>query len=235
MNRDELHSRQAAFPPRIFEIDGMEVAYPREASGGTWIACADAGNLLALLNWHVSAGAEQIEHPRTRGSLIPALITAPNSAEATARIGRLNLDAFLPFRLVGIFRAQADVCEWRWDRSNIRNIHHPWARRHWFSSSISDARATEERLRAIESVAGTSSLLDEASLRSLHSSHDPAPGPFSICVHRPDASTVSHTMVRCDDDTISMGYLEGSPCLRTGFDSLVTFGVQPSRTKVARA
>ena len=55
----------------------------------------------------------------------------------------------------------------------------------------------------------------------------------ALAAFRPDASTVSYTMVRCDDRSISMGYLEGSPCLRAGFDALVTVGLCAGRGKVA--
>jgi hypothetical protein len=233
MNRDELHSRQTALPACILEIDSAEVVCPREPGGGTWIACNDNGTCLALLNWHVPVAGHPVEQPQTRGSLIPALITAPTAAKVSARIESLPLKAILPFRLMGVFRSRAEVCEWRWNGATVMRIDHPWSRRHWFSSSISDDRATEERLRTIESAVRRSSRLDETWLRSLHSSHSPAPGPFSVCVHRQDASTVSYTMVRCSDGAISMGYLEGRPCLRAGFDALFTIRTRNHRSKVA--
>ena len=56
-------------------------------------------------------------------------------------------------------------------------------------------------------------------VRNLHQSHDPVPGPFSICVHREEAATVSYTEVRCSGQRISMSYRGGSPCLTDLFDS----------------
>jgi hypothetical protein len=41
-------------------------------------------------------------------------------------------------------------------------------------------------------------------LRSAHRSHVPAPGPFSVCVHRPDTATVSCTEVKSGSSRISM-------------------------------
>jgi hypothetical protein len=233
MNRDELHSRAAALRPRILDADGIEAIYPREPGGGTWIACNDTGNVLALLNWHVPISGDAIATPRTRGSVIPRLISCRTSREALARLKSADLASLLPFRLIGVFPSEGIVREWRWAGWNLTDVDHPWARRHWFSSSISDARATEERLRVIESAASPSSPLDETWVRGTHSSHSPAPGPFSVCVHRPDASTVSYTVVRCGDGSISMEYLEGSPCLRAGFDALVTVGLRAGRMKIA--
>jgi len=77
-------------------------------------------------------------------------------------------------------------------------------------------------------------------VKNLHQSHDPVPGPFSICVHRKDAATVSYTEVRCGGEAISMSYRSGSPCLTDLFDSeaSLAFGAQPitltPSTKAAR-
>ena len=59
-------------------------------------------------------------------------------------------------------------------------------------------------------------------LRSLHSSHIPDAGAFSVCVHRPDAATVSYTEVECGPRELRMSYLAGNPCEFTGTLSTVT-------------
>ena len=56
-------------------------------------------------------------------------------------------------------------------------------------------------------------------VRNLHQSHDPLPGPFSICVHREEAATMSYTEVCCSGEGVSMSYRSGSPCLTDLFDS----------------
>ena len=40
-------------------------------------------------------------------------------------------------------------------------------------------------------------------MRRLHRSHVPAPGPFSICVHREDARTVSYTEIEAASGAVS--------------------------------
>src|SRR5205823_13200777 len=73
MNRDELFSRPRALPPKVFVKGAMEMVYPREPSGGTWIACNNQGNLLALLNWNGSLSHNLGEKRRTRGLVIREL------------------------------------------------------------------------------------------------------------------------------------------------------------------
>src|SRR6266702_5567457 len=65
MNRDELRSRPPALLPDVFEKHGVEMTYPRERSGGTWIACNGHGNLLALLNWNGSGSRKSGAKRRT--------------------------------------------------------------------------------------------------------------------------------------------------------------------------
>jgi hypothetical protein len=52
-------------------------------------------------------------------------------------------------------------------------------------------------------------------LRQLHRSHSPKRGPFSICMHRRDASTVSYTEVAVSKKRATMRYKSG-PCCSKG-------------------
>ena len=222
MNRDELRSRPPALLPDVFEKHGVEMTYPRERSGGTWIACNGHGNLLALLNWNGSGSRKFGAKRRTRGLVIPELIDLPDSSTADSHFQRMNLDGLFPFRLVGIFRSGSVINEWRWDGTTKESLRHSWTRKHWFSSSLSDSVAEKERGRACKVAASQPTVGAIEWLRQLHRSHVPSPGPFSVCVHRQDAATVSYTEVRCGGTQISMDYLDGNPCLKEGFDGLAS-------------
>jgi hypothetical protein len=226
MNRDELLTRPVALPPKRFQRGGMEMAYPSESSGGTWIACNDRGNLLALLNWNASGSPRLGEKRKTRGLVIAELIGEPDLPAADSHFQQMNLDGLFPFRLVGVFRSERVVNEWRWDGTAKQFLRLSWARKHWFSSSLSDSLAEEERGRVCEAVAGEPAGGSHGWLRCLHRSHVPRPGPFSVCVHRQDAATVSYTEVRCGATQISMDYLDGNPCLKNGFDEFASLALK---------
>ena len=222
MNRDELLTRPPALPPEIHEREAMKLVYPREPSGGTWIACNSRGNLLALLNWNEIDLVSLGEKRKTRGLVIPHLIPQEHASSTHSCVKRLTLGGVFPFRLIGVFQNERKLIEWRWDGTAIQQLGWAWARKHWFSSSLSDSCAAAARGRvcevaALDRIAGSGSWL-----RSLHRSHDPTPGPYTICVHRQDASTVSYTEVECDRSSISMKYLYGSPCLKDKFDEFAT-------------
>ena len=226
MNRDELLTRPVALPPKFFERSGIEMVYPREPSGGTWIACNSQGNLLALLNWNGIESHNLSEKHRTRGLAIPELIGLPDLSTTDSHFQQMNLDGLFPFRLIGVFRNEKIVNEWRWDGAARQFLRLSWARKHWFSSSLSDSLAEKERARACEAAAREPAAGGNGWLRSLHSSHAPKPGPFSVCVHRQDAATVSYTEVRCGATQISMDYLNGNPCLKNSFDELASLALR---------
>lgn len=213
MNRDELLSRAPALPPQKLSINGIDVIYPREPAGGTWIACNSRGNLLALLNWNVPGAAQIAAKPKSRGEVIPQLIDAPDCLSTERRFDSLPLAGTFPFRLIGFFRRSKEIREWRWDGTRVQNLQLPWSRNHWFSSSISD-RAAEIVRGKICHAAPPSQLGEEVDwLQTLHRAHGLRPGAFSICMHRPDAATVSYTEVQCTGDLTRMRYQQGSPCL----------------------
>lgn len=226
MNRDELFSRPRALPPKIYVKGAMEMVYPREPSGGTWIACNSQGNLLALLNWNGSESHNLGEKRRTRGLVTPQLIGLPDLSTTDSHFQQMILDGLFPFRLIGVFRSEKVVNEWSWDGTAKKFLRLSWARKHWFSSSLSDSLAEKERRRACEAVAGGPVAGSNSWLRRLHRSHVPGAGPFSVCVHRQDAATVSYTEVRCGGTQISMDYLDGNPCLKNGFDELASLALK---------
>lgn len=235
MNRDELLTRPSALLPRIHSQDGMEYVCPQESSGGTWIACNNMGNLLALLNWNEI----NVEHlgvkRRTRGLVIPDLILARDASSTDGGLDRLSLDRVFPFRLIGVFHDERQLIEWRWDGSCIRRIELAWVRKHWFSSGLSDTAAKEERGRVCEAASFHPTVGTTSWLRSLHRSHEPKPGPYSVCVHRHDAATVSYTEVECCPPRVSVSYLSGNPCLKTDFETVTTVALQKSTSALKNA
>jgi hypothetical protein len=65
-------------------------------------------------------------------------------------------------------------------------------------------------------------------LRGLHASHAPVRGSFSICMHRPDAATISYTEVAFTAGDLTMRYHAGHPCQALGrFDAEVTLPPYP--------
>jgi transport and Golgi organization protein 2 len=209
MNRDEQISRPAALPPERLPIAGGFAIYPREESGGTWIAANSLGITLALLNWY--SATPLYPKTRSRGEVIPRLIAAEDSGSVHDALTKLELQGTLPFRLIGIFSNERKVAEWRWNQRLLEIQEFPWQRRHWFSSGLSDAEAQATRGSVCSNSSSNGRPVKEW-LRELHRSHENGPGPYSICVHRADVRSLSYSEVAFGDQGVRMEYLPGSPC-----------------------
>jgi len=53
---------------------------------------------------------------------------------------------------------------------------------------------------------------DQRQLFEYHRSHEPERGPFSVCMHRDDAQTVSFSRIVVESSRIEFFYSAGSPC-----------------------
>lgn len=213
MNRDEKRDRFAALPPKIVEFENHRVLFPREPTGGTWISANDAGVCLALINWH-RIKREPNNGVRTRGEVIRKLAGISTSDEISAAVKKLALRKLRPFRLIAIVSSENRVIEWRWNLNRLSIRKHSWEPHHWFSSSFDEATAEATRARVCVALPDESTKQDVKWLRRLHRSHEPERGPFSICMHRPDAATVSYTEVAVSGRSVVMCYKHGPPCSR---------------------
>lgn len=210
MNRDERTARGIASPPAAFRQGGITGIHPRDSEGGTWIGANSRGIAFALLNWNDAQALQ--EKSRTRGCVIPALISSECSRTAESALQHLNLQGTLPFRLVGFFPSEELVMEWRWDQRHTQSESHSWIMHQWCSSSLSDAKALAKRQIALRHALRESDAKTLAWLRRLHASHHEEHDPFSFCVHREHVETLSYTELICTAEHLDCNYASGSPC-----------------------
>ena len=211
MNRDEKRTRATALAPAIVELAERRAIFPREPEGGTWIAANDSGACFALINWY-RINREPDGEVVSRGQVVKTVAGASTAKEIAAGLARLPLVNLRPFRLIAIIPSSKKLIEWRWDLERLLKQSHPWKLRHWFSSGFDESTAEIKRAKICASAKRQKSKGGIAWLRQLHRSHAPEPGPFSICMHRPDAATVSYTEVIAQDRHLLMRYKPGTTC-----------------------
>ena len=214
MNRDEKRDRLVGLAPAIAGFQCRNVIFPREPSGGTWISANDAGVCLALINWH-RVKREPKNDVVSRGEVVRELAGKSSTGEIARGVMKLPLRKLRPFRLVAIEPSEKVVTEWRWNLERLIRRDHPWRPQHWFSSGFDERRAELERRRVCDAAHNQRSTESLRWLRQLHCSHAPGRGPFSICMHRADASTVSYTEVAVSTRRATMRYKPG-PCCSDG-------------------
>jgi hypothetical protein len=211
MNRDEKRSRAKGLPPAVRNINGRQVLYPSEPSGGTWIALNEAGVSFALVNWY-SVTAKAKRDVVSRGAIIPSIGAADSAALTHARLSALPLDRINPFRLIGVFADSRGITEWRWDLRQLTLRHRSWRAQQWISSGLDECKAQKVRSTTFRKALNQKSAGSLRWLRRLHRSHAPRSGPFSICMHREDAVTVSYTEIRSGRNRTTMRHINGAAC-----------------------
>jgi len=210
MNRDELITRELALPPKLVSFGQTQAIYPREQEGGTWIAANEHGITLALLNWNLTETSSKKR--RSRGSIIPQVIGQKSLSVIVGKLDAISLEGILPFRLIGICGLRKLIYEWRWNGLSLSRTLFDWKHHHWFSSGLSDTQAEQYRGTTCSTAWSDQTAGTLPWLRKLHRCHSSGPGPFSICVHRFDAKTVSYTEIDYSPERLKFSYIGGQPC-----------------------
>jgi hypothetical protein len=216
MNRDELLTRPAGLPPVRKTINDSTVLFPSEPGGGTWVSVNDSGVTFALINWY--ALTERVKGETvSRGNVVHAAGTAIRPDAVETVLAELPLKQINPFRLIAIFPVTKDIIQWQWNLRKLMRENHRWKAQQWISSGFDEPMAQRLRRRAFRQALTQNSVGSLRWLRRLHRSHSPQSGPFSTCMHRADAATVSYIEVVVSPTEATMWYHAGSPCQCSNF------------------
>jgi len=211
MNRDELLTRPPGLAPTRKIFNGREIICPSEPGGGTWIALNQDRVCFALINWY-SVAARVRGDAVSRGNIILTVGAVAGSEAADDLLNSYPLQKTNPFRLIGVFPATNQIVEWQWDLQRLVRKRHRWRMQQWISSGFDEPAARQLRSRTFRAAQKQDSSGNVGWLRSLHRSHLPERGPFSICMHRPDAATVSYTEITVTTRRAEMRYVPCPPC-----------------------
>lgn len=211
MNRDEKLTRAIGLPPKKKQANGCSVICPSEPGGGTWITVNDHGATFALINWY-SILTRVVGKAVSRGEVVSYVSTARSPDFADAALAKLPLSRMNPFRLVGIFPKTREIVEWRWNLKKLERKNLRWKTQQWISSGFDEPTAQRVRGKTFQRSRRQLSAGRLDWLRGLHRSHSPASGPFSTCMHRADAATVSYTEVTVSSQQAMLHYHSGAPC-----------------------
>lgn len=207
-NRDERRTRPIALPPRIRRTEDRWTLWPCDPqSGGTWVGVNDSGLAMALLNRSGRAAAPPPAH--SRGTLIPQLLGAGSLDTALERTRAASKPSagerrFEPFTLVLLHHRRAAVVEYRAGVTEVevRALAGPLL---FTSSSLGDHLVDGPRRRLFAALVESSPCPIDAQDR-FHRHCWPDRPAVSVCMTRPDAMTVSHTVVNVSARDVTVGY-----------------------------
>jgi transport and Golgi organization protein 2 len=212
MNRDELHTRGHALPPRLSKLNGVSYLAPTDSdAGGSWIAVNEFGITACLLN-NYPPDARIPANPISRGRLLIGLIEGRSVTEIDSKLRAENLDHYRPFHVfvIGAPSATAEARLFRWDGSGAL-VTNPSPEPPITTSSFETGPVVQTRTDFYaKQFAIASRSPDE--LGRYHRSHEPAPGAYSVCVHRDDAGTKSLSHISVRPGFVNFAYTDGPPC-----------------------
>lgn len=211
-NRDEERSRTLGLPPALFEFGSCQAIMPTDpVSGGTWIAANDAGLVLALQNLkpappQLAKSANLI----SRGTIIPGLLSHSCVSQALDALQLRSFEQFDCFQLIlldlkGYAKFQWDGRVLKFDP--IADVLEPVL---FTTSSLGDEFVDEPRRELFERMFRTDAYWEDQQDR-FHRHHWPDRPHLSVCMRRPDAQTVSLTVIHLEPDAVTVAYFPGNP------------------------
>lgn len=228
-NRDEHRERSQATAPRWHTLStGGRAVWPTDThAGGTWIAAAEHGLVLAVLNHYPNPPVNVVglRGLASRGLMIPELISEPTAEAVAARVRDNDLDKYAPFRLLAIDSAGAGgvvrAAEVRWNRTDLSVSWQAGRALCFVSSGLGDARAAPRLPLFREMVADGGATPERQDEFHRHT--------------WPDRPEVSVMMSRTEARTVSVTRLEVVPAGEAGrFRVSVQYEPVPERAAVLR-
>lgn len=219
-NRDERHSRKPAMGPKLGETQGIPLIAPIDGDyGGSWIGVNHFGVTLCLLNRYGDRTVERGHNYISRGLLLLDLMHCRERQQFERIFREITLERFRPFTLAMLSAAEpATVIHW----TGRERIIHPDAETDLplVSSSLKDPEVGRLRKEHFHILFGGTVPASVRLLHEYHRSHCPGRGPYSVCMHREDAATVSLSVVTVTRGLIEFSYHGNSPCSATTADSV---------------
>jgi hypothetical protein len=211
MNRDERRTRAPALPPTRVTPDGVPALIPVDGeAGGSWISLNAHGHTLALLNRYEDSPHDPAGTYLSRGLLLIELAGYAGPEAVDHALVRRPLTSFRPFTLASVAPG-SDPWLFEWNGRVLERARS--AAPGLLRTSSGRDQAAAERIRGalFTATAQAPGGLTPTILAALHRSHQPGRGPFSICMHREEATTVSCSLITVSPTELLFCYVNGSP------------------------
>jgi Transport and Golgi organisation 2 len=145
-NRDEKNTRAKALLPAAYNINDVQLIFPKDGdAGGTWIVLKESGDALCLLNGAFENFTSKDIYKTSRGKIVLDIAISTNFIKSLSEI---SLEDTAPFTLVIINNKQLFECRWDGEKKHCKvldnNQSHIWSsatlydtaqqakRKHWF-------------------------------------------------------------------------------------------------------
>lgn len=223
VNRDERRTRGVARPPVVVATGRTRAVMPVDPDGGgTWVAATDAGLAFALLNGRAEAAPANTP---SRGLIIPGLLDATSADEVARRLLSLDLGRHRPWRLIVVDARRVVLAQATGDAS-ISTVRALESRLVVSSSSLDEPRVVSRRARLFDEIVHGP---DPDAQDRFHAHQWPDCPADSVLMARPDARTVSRTVIEIRAGRVVLAY----DALDGGNAAIVELPRRPHRQEAA--
>ena len=208
-NRDELVSRSRARLPEVHQYDGVTTIAPTDAdAGGTWISANQYGVTVCLLNHYQFEQIESYQDWTSRGEMVRRFSATADIGQMEKQFLAMDLQNFRAFRMFAISADGANrLCVWDGHEARVESeVSKPK------SSTAVDAKHVKPARRQLFEDSGLAQSTCRQDYLAYHASHQPSKSEMSVCMHRPEANTVSLSHIMVDHSAIEFRYADGPPC-----------------------
>lgn len=223
-NRDEQKIRPKAIPPNIYRSESADyIAAIDPQGGGSWLTVNNSGVTLALLNFY--QGRLPKGRLTSRGKLVTSLIRHSRVTDVADGVKALDLNRYAPFSLLAFSQQDLTVQLLRWSGKELLTLEQESP---LLSSAVKFEEVSKERLSCYKKHFSTEGA-GEKGLLDFHRSHEPSASPFSVCMHRDEAETLSLSRVVVCKDKVNYDYYDGAPC-KTTCTHRLSMGLNTAKT-----
>lgn len=143
-NRDESTLRLPALPPLAYLHHNQQLIYPKDSeAGGTWLAVAENGFVLCLLNGAFTKHERKLPYRQSRGLVIPQFFEWGTVPDFVANFQFTGIE---PFTLIIINTNSNELNEVRWNGSSKSLTAKDWNTPHiWSSATLYEPSVVQAR------------------------------------------------------------------------------------------
>jgi hypothetical protein len=212
-NRDEHRQRGTAESPAIREQNGVKSICPIDPdAGGTWLGVNEFGLTIGILNFY-GRGVPRVGNGSyvSRGLMVLSLLDCRGRSDIEDRLCRKELSEYRPFILLLVEPDKSPIT-FTWDQNRQEPLFEEQVKCPLSTSGFMPEEVPETRADLFRRLKKKNQSLEFEFFRSYHRSHHPEKGPYSVCMHRSDAGTVSFSHVSVNQKRVDYYYADGNPC-----------------------
>jgi len=202
MNRDESFDREEETPPQLLNSEHGIICPIDPLSGGTWIAHNKAGYWGCILNGYAEAEGTSSNAIKSRGLILPELLTQQNPLAAAIKY---NASPYASFSLLIGSTKEHILFSWDGKRFNEREFHAAKNDMFFFtSSSWNQPEVIDTRIAVFQKWTESPTYTDKA-IPTLHYNEKPA-SESAIMMRRSYSRTTSITSIDVTTEACSMAH-----------------------------